>query len=230
MELYYDFHIHSALSPCAENDMTPNNIVNMAMLKGLNAICVSDHNCADNVMVIDKLAKEAGILFMPGIEITTAEEVHVLVYFNCAKTARDFGEEIYSSLPDVLNNEDFFGNQYVLDNEDNIVGKKDKLLISATPFSIDEVFSMGRQAGGVVVPAHVNKDANSIFANLGFFPPQIEFDTIEVTKGLHIPDECEKYRQLHSSDAHNLWQIAEKEEYLKLETATLENLFKKLVN
>ena len=81
MRLYYDLHIHSALSPCADDDMTPNNIVNMAKLKGLDLITVSDHNCGRNVEAASKVAEQAGILFLPGIEMTTAEEVHVLAFF-----------------------------------------------------------------------------------------------------------------------------------------------------
>ena len=95
MRLYYDLHIHSALSPCADDDMTPNNIVNMAKLKGLDLITVSDHNSARNVEAVAKVAQQAGILFLPGIEMTTAEEVHVLAFFEEPESAREFGDKLY---------------------------------------------------------------------------------------------------------------------------------------
>ena len=138
MELYYDFHIHSALSPCADNDMTPNNIVNMARLKGLDAIAVCDHNSTKNVMAIEKVARGAGITFLPGMEMTTAEEVHMLALFEKAQAAEAFGDMVYAALPDIPNKPDYFGEQLVMDENDEIIGKLDKLLISALPFDMDE--------------------------------------------------------------------------------------------
>lgn len=217
MKIYYDFHIHSALSPCGEDDMTPNNIVNMAKLIGLDAIAVCDHNCAANLPAVEKVAREAEILFLPGIELSTAEEVHLLAYFNDVKTACEFGEFLYDTLPDIPNNEDFFGHQYIMNENDEITGKKDKLLISALPFYFDEAVRLIRERGGIAVPAHINKGANSLLQNLGFFPPDIKFDTVEEWKGAPCETDISSYVVLHDSDAHNLADISERENSFDIE-------------
>lgn len=218
MEVFYDLHIHSVLSPCGSEDMTPNNIVNMALLKGLDVITVSDHNCADNAPAVERLAADAGIVCVPGLEMTTAEEVHVLAFFPDAKEARDFGSFIYGSLPDIRNNEAFFGRQLVMNEKDEIIGTKEKLLLSALPYDFMECCRLAGEYGGVVVPAHVNKEANSVLGNLGFFPDACSFGTIEVRPELaqdFVPD---TFRQVHSSDAHDLEFISEPEWTLEVES------------
>lgn len=228
MLLYYDLHIHSALSPCADDDMTPNNIVNMAKLKGLDLITVSDHNCARNVEAAARVAADAGLLFLPGLEMTTSEEVHVLVFFEEARAAREFGDKLYAELPDIRNQPDFFGNQFILNEKDEVVGTLDKLLISALPYDIDESCALVREYGGYAVPAHINKGANSVLANLGFFPPQLFFKTVETVPGLAIESDISRFEQIHSSDAHNLWQIAERERALEVEIANVRTILQKL--
>ena len=228
MELYYDFHIHSALSPCADNDMTPNNIVNMARLKGLDAIAVCDHNSTKNVMAIEKVARGAGITFLPGIEMTTAEEVHMLALFEKAHAAEAFGDMVYAALPDIPNKPDYFGEQLVMDENDDITGSLDKLLISALPFDMDECCARVLEYGGYVIPAHINKGANSALANLGFFPPQLTFKTIEVVKGLAITNDISGFHKIHSSDAHNLWQISERENAVEISENSVSAILKKL--
>lgn len=228
MRLYYDLHIHSALSPCADDDMTPNNIVNMAKLKGLDLITVSDHNSARNVEAVAKVAQQAGILFLPGIEMTTAEEVHVLAFFEEPESAREFGDKLFTELPDIKNRPDYFGNQLIMDENDEVVGTLDKLLISALPYDIDESCALVREYGGYPIPAHINKGANSVLANLGFFPPQLSFKTIETVPGLAIENDVSRFEQIYSSDAHNLWQIAERERHLEVKDANVRTILQKL--
>lgn len=209
--------------------MTPNNIVNMARLKGLDAIAVCDHNCAANAPAVERVAREAGLCFLPGIEMTTMEEVHVLAFFKNAREAEAFGEMIYAALPDIPNNEEYFGRQLVMDERDTVIGKKEKLLISALPYDIGQCCALVEEHGGVVVPAHVNKDANSILANLGFFPPQLSFHVVEVVKGMPMPGELAVYEPLHSSDAHVLWQISERENKLEVRGEDTDAFLKKFV-
>ena len=228
MRLAYDFHIHSALSPCAENDMTPNNIVNMAKLKGLDAIAVCDHNSTKNLPAVAKVTEAAGITLLPAMEMTTAEEVHVLALFEDVPAALAFGDMVYEALPDIPNKPDFFGEQLLMDENDEVTGRLDKLLISALPFGMDECCALIAQYGGYSVPAHINKGANSILANLGFFPPQLSFKTIEVTKGLAIINDISGFQQIHSSDAHNLWQISEAENTIEAEGNSVRAILKKL--
>ena len=151
MKLYYDLHIHSSLSPCGDDDMTPNNIVHMAMLKELNMIAVTDHNSARNLPAVKKVAEECGILLIPGIEVTTAEEIHLLTYFETVEETMDFGEYIYDSLPDISNRPEIFGEQRIMDETDAVTGHLDKLLLTASCHSIDalcrEVSAPGRGSG-----------------------------------------------------------------------------------
>lgn len=228
MKAYYDLHIHSALSPCGDDDMTPNNIVNMASIIGLDLIAVCDHNCTANLPALASVAKNVGITLLPGIELSTAEEVHLLAYFKDITTAIEFGEFIYDSLPDIPNNETFFGSQFIMNENDEIIGKKNKLLISALPYDLGECVNFIDQYGGVAVPAHINKSANSLLANLGFFPTEIDFKTIEVWKGDMVNADIKAYQVIHNSDAHNLSLIAERENYISVDSLLCEDIIKKL--
>lgn len=131
-----DLHIHSCLSPCGDEDMTPNNIVNMALLKGLDFIAVTDHNSALNLPAVESLARKAGLGFLPGIEVNTKEEIHVLAYLPDVERALVLDEWIMKHLPPTPNREDFFGEQRILNEEDECVGKLDRLLIHATDLSL----------------------------------------------------------------------------------------------
>ena len=123
MNIAVDLHIHSALSPCADDDMTPNNIVNMAILKKLDAIAVTDHNSCDNAEAIVKLAGSQ-LIVVPGMEVETKEEVHVLCYFEDVDKLLDFGELIRTKLPSVANIPQIFGNQLIIDENDQIIGER----------------------------------------------------------------------------------------------------------
>ena len=221
MRIYYDFHIHSALSPCASEDMTVNNIINMSRLKGLDAISVCDHNCAANLEAADRAAKKAGILFLPGLEINTAEEVHLLSYFKDVNAACAFGEAVYDALPNIKNDEVFFGRQLVMDEEDNVIGKMEKLLISSLPFTMDECVRMIGEYGGYPVPAHINRDANSVLSNLGFLPQNTPFKVLEVLPGRPAGVSLSGYRALYSSDAHFLQDISEKEHFISAKSKSI---------
>lgn len=213
MKFYYDLHIHSSLSPCADDDMTPNNIVNMALIKGLDVISLTDHNSTKNVEAVHELCRQKGIKFIPGIEVQTKEEVHVLCYFFDILDCLNFGEMIYNSLDCVKNNKYLFGNQLIMDKDDNIVDEAEKLLLSSSSFSVDEIFRM-MDGIGAVVPAHINRTSYSIISNLGFIPDIPNLKTVEVSSTSidnRIVDECiEKYKVLTSSDAHHLGHISER--------------------
>lgn len=209
--------------------MTPNNIVNMSVLKGLDAIAVCDHNCAANLKAVSEVARNAGILFIPGIEVNTAEEVHVLGLFGDVEDACVLGEALYNALPDIPNNEGFFGRQLILDENDEIMGRADKLLISALPYSIDECVRMIRAHGGFAVPAHINKGANSILNNLGFLPQNLCFTALEVADGMPAEGvDLSRYKILHSSDAHFLEDISERKYSLDADFKSAAQIIKTL--
>jgi hypothetical protein len=205
---YYDLHIHSCLSPCASDDMTPANIAGMASLKQLSFIALTDHNCGRNLPAMARASAEYGLVFLPGIEVTTAEEVHVLTYFRDVKTALDFGNMVYASLPDITNRPEIFGRQIVMSENDEPVCELPKLLLQATPFSIEDVDRRAQEAGGCAIPAHVNRASFSVLANLGFMPPGL-FRAAEVSPNLPCPPLDDALYILHSSDAHNLGDISE---------------------
>ncbi len=221
MKFFYDFHIHSDLSPCGDKDMTPNNIVNMAYIKGLNMIAVTDHNTIENYKAIEKIAQGLGILVVPGIEINTKEEVHILSYFKDYKSAKAVSDLIYESLPNIFNKSDIFGEQNIYNENDEIIGRLDKLLISASKYSIGEICTIVNKYNGVIVPAHINKKSNGILGVLGFFPTDINFEFIEISKSHELGERNKKmvmnYKKLVSSDAHILENISEPINYINLE-------------
>ena len=217
MELFYDLHIHSCLSPGGDDDMTPANIAGMAAVKGLDVIAVTDHNSCGNCEAVLEAGKQYGILVIPGMEICTAEEVHAVCLFPDMERAMDFDRLVYRNLPPVKNRRDIFGKQQRYDCRDQICGEEELLLINACGISFDQVWGLVREREGVMFPAHIDKNAYSLLANLGFVPPDSRFRTVELKdmSRLHSLRRAnpylEKCRVLCNSDAHYLEQIQEPE-------------------
>ncbi len=219
--IYYDFHIHSCLSPCGDMDMTPNNIVNMAALSGLNAIAVSDHNTVGNVKACMEVAKEVGITVIPGMEVETEEEVHILTLYPTIESAQEAALEVYKKLPSIKNRPEIFGEQAFMDSGDNITGYEEKLLISSAQMSMNYLFDVVKSVGGIYIPAHVDRHSYSVLTNLGFIPDDIDIKNIEISRMtqdvesfLTARDELKKYRIFRNSDAHYLQDIATPNAYL----------------
>ena len=214
-ELYYDLHIHSCLSPCGDDDMTPANIAGMAAVKGLDVIAVTDHNSCKNCPAVLAAAQEYGILAIPGMEINTSEEVHAVCLFEELKAAMDFDAYVYERLMAFPNKEEIFGRQLIYNKEDEICGTVPNLLINATDISFEGLWELVKGFGGVMFPAHVDKTANSLIANLGFIPPDSKFVTAEVKDlgKLHRVRKENPYlegcRIISNSDAHYLEDIHE---------------------
>ena len=167
MEYFADLHIHSCLSPCGDEDMTPANICGMAKLKGLDAIAICDHNSARNLPAAQELCDAYGLLLLPGMEITTREEVHLLGYFETVEAALAFGEMLRGHLPNKKNKPQFFGRQLVMNSDDEIIDEEEALLIGATDLPLAEATAQVTAFGGVPVPAHINRGANGLLINLG---------------------------------------------------------------
>ena len=236
MKCYYDFHIHSALSPCSDNDMTPNNIVNMAYLKGLNAIAITDHNSTKNVRAAIKIGKELGITVIAGMEIETKEEVHILSLFPTVELAEKAEKIIRANLPKIMNKENIFGEHIIIDENDNIVGKEEQMLITATSLSINDVFSLVRNCGGVAIPAHIDRHSYSILSNLGFIPDELNISTIEISKKTEDVEEylknlsfAQKYLVIRNSDAHYLGDISEKINYIEVDNNSIQEILQKFI-
>lgn len=206
MALHYDLHIHSCLSPCASEDMTPNNICGMAHIKGLELIAVTDHNSALNLRALAEAARRFQLLFLPGIELCTREDVHLLGYFPSVEAAEEMGARIRPLLPAMKNRPDFFGRQLLMDEADRVTGEEDALLIGALNLGFSEAVALVRALGGAPVPAHIHR-GNGLIEMLGFIPPGDQLKAAEVKPGDPVP---EGYAILHSSDAHQLQDISER--------------------
>ena len=212
IELFSDLHIHSCLSPCAHDDMTPANICGMAALKGLQMIAVTDHNSARNLPAVKACCDAFGLLMIPSMEITTKEEVHLLGYFETVDQALDFSEFLRPHMPRAKNKPQFFGNQLVMDEDDNVIAEEDELLIGASDLRLSELTALIRERGGVPVPAHINRGSNGLLINLGMMPEELAFTAVEVWRALPCPHTPQVGKVvLHSSDAHQLGDILEPE-------------------
>jgi len=227
--VYYDLHIHSALSPCADDDMTPNDITGMALLNGLDLIAVTDHNSFSNVESVMKAAQSLrlkqgkDLIVLPGIEVSTEEEVHVLCFFSDLETARIFESELFPFYSTLINRADIFGNQFLFDEYDRKTGEEKRMLIASASISFDNLFLLVNEYGGAFVPAHVDRDSFSVISNLGFLPPHLSIRSIEVSiagakNGFdkHNEEFFPQQKIIFSSDAHQLWNISEKDHYILL--------------
>ncbi len=211
MDAFCDLHLHSCLSPCADDEMTPWNMVGMARVKGLDVIAITDHNTACNAPDAMAAGQEYGVAVIPGMEITSREEVHILAYFPTLEDALAAGEEVYAHLPDIQNDPSLFGNQLIMRDGDTPSGTLDKLLLNATDLSVDEVCALIRKHHGIPVPAHINRGSNGMIGALGLMPFLPEHPVVEVYKPLDCPDYATKGRfLLHSSDAHHLEDVQER--------------------
>ncbi len=214
--MFYDFHMHSALSPCASEDMTPNNIVNMSLINGLDCIAVTDHNSCKNLRAILEVAKDTELLVVCGMEVTTAEEVHVVCLFPDIDAAERMEEILRAHWYTVPNKPDTFGVQAYMDTEDNVTGFCRHLLVTATDLGIYDLVRHTAELGGIAIPAHVDRTSNSLLASLGFLPSDLQVDFVELSKRIEDPvDYMDRNKRrfqrpltiIRSSDAHYLEDI-----------------------
>lgn len=217
--------------------MTPANIAGMAAVIGLNAIALTDHNTCRNCPAVMAAASMYGITVIPGMELCTSEEVHVLCFFPGLEQALDFDHFIYEEkLPSISNHPYLFGNQVIYNEKDEPAGILDKLLISATDLSFSELPSVLTSFEGVMIPAHIDKPSNSLISNLGLIPADSTFTTAE----LHDISHAETFRQLFpyleqcsfltSSDAHYLNDINEPVNFIEVENNNISSIFQLLKN
>lgn len=225
-EYYYDFHLHSCLSPCGDDEMTPNNLVNMAKLMGLQVIALTDHNTCRNCQSAMKVGEKIGICVVPGMELCTAEEIHVVCLFPAIKNAMDFSEFIKETMPKIENKKEVFGNQLVMDENDNVIDEEKILLTLASSVSIDEVYSLIQNYQGICFPAHLDRSSYSALAVLGSLAREMNFKWAEFTFKADIKSYQEKdevlgdMKILQNSDAHYLENINEKNRKIFLKENT----------
>ena len=228
MKLAYDLHIHSCLSPCGDMDMTPANLVGMAKVKELDVIALTDHNTCRNCEAAMKVGKAYGVLVIPGMELTTQEEVHVVCLFPGLPEAMGFDAYVYEKLQKIENRPEIFGRQVIMDEDDNELGEEPYLLINATDISFDRVNAAVKKFNGLMIPAHIDKTANGLIPTLGFVPEGSDFVCAEVAKKEKLPEILEKFPYfkecniISDSDAHYLEHINERVNFLEAESCTIE--------
>lgn len=213
MRVLVDLHVHSALSPCAENEMTPSAIVERALSVGLDAIAVTDHNSVGNVKTLYQAGAKRGLFVLPGMELQTREEVHLLCLFPSIEHALAWGSLVYPHLPDEPNRPDYFGEQLLFGDGDSRKGVEPRLLLNSTDLGVGDAVHMVRGAGGVCIPAHIDRPSYSLLANLGFVPPDLPVTALEVSWRIKPQDRLQRFGHLSayslicSSDAHRLSEI-----------------------
>ena len=219
---YYDLHIHSCLSPCADDDNTPNNIAGMAHLCGLDIVALTDHNSCKNCPAFFVASDRYGIIPVPGMELTTSEDIHVICLFESLEAAMDFDSNFQKHRTLIPNRTDIFGNQFILDGEDNITGTEDFYLTVASDISIENIREIAGGFCGVCYPAHIDRPSNGIIAVLGTFPESLDFGSYELNDRNNEAEYAVRYslgdkRSVVSSDAHILTSIKDKENYFELD-------------
>jgi PHP family Zn ribbon phosphoesterase len=208
-----DLHIHTVLSACAEIEMLPEFIMERVQQLGLGLIAVTDHNSAENVAAMLATAEGTGVTILPGMEVQTREEVHLLCLFDTLDQVTLWQEEVYAHLPPLKNKEDVFGAQVVLSTEGDL-SYNERLLLTSTSFSVEEVAQRVRDLNGLCIPAHVDRPAYSIIANLGFIPPDLGIVGVEISHLVSLKEartrfpQLEGYSLIASSDAHRLKDMA----------------------
>ena len=205
MLLRTDFHIHSCLSPCASLEMSPNAIVQRARAAGLDAIALTDHNCAFNLPAFAAVCRREGMACLFGLEATTVEEAHMLCLFDRLDAALEAGRLVYDSLPGIPNQPDRFGDQPIVNENEEILGFAEKFLISASAYDIRSLLELVHSLGGLFIPAHIDRSVYGVIAQLGFLPDE-DFDAVELT-ARGDPALALHYPILRNSDSHQLASI-----------------------
>ncbi len=235
MKCYCDLHIHSALSPCADKDMTPNNIVNMAVLCGLNMIAITDHNSIGNVTAAMKVAEELPITVVPGMELETMEEIHFVCLFPSFSAAEAFDAWLAPYRMPIKNRPEIFGEQLYMNENDEVVGTEELLLVTAATCSIYDAAPIVRKLGGIIYPAHVDRSSYSVISNFGMVPDDLGFTTVELSKNITQAEALEKYPYLFKyqiitdSDSHYLDTFYDTQNPIELPECTAEALIEKLL-
>ena len=214
MDKYYDLHIHSCLSPCAEDDMTPGNICGMARLAGLDIVALTDHNSCGNVRVFCERAREQGLIGVPGMELTAREEIHVVCLFPDCDGAERFSDVVSARLPDIENNPRIFGKQLFIGDDDEPRGEEPRLLLNAADVGIYDVAALAAGYGGIAFPAHIDRDAFSLLTVLGMWDENLGFTLTErAAEGVPTP-------YVVNSDAHRLGDIPDAQRKLSIAAPT----------
>lgn len=214
---YYDLHVHSCLSPCGDADNTPNNLAGMAFLNAVRVMALTDHNSSRNCPAFFEATRKYHIVPIAGMELTCSEDIHVVCLFETLEAALAFNDEVDTRRVRVKNRPEIFGEQLILDGQDQVIGQEEDLLINATTIALDEAPQLVANYGGICYPAHIDRPANGAIEILGDFPHYAGFKLAELHDRENRDEYVNRYgledvRLVFSSDAHYLDQLREGED------------------
>lgn len=224
-----DLHIHSCLSPCADLDMSPRAIAEVSVERGLDIVALCDHNSAENAGAAIRAGAQRGITVIPGMEISTKEEVHLLALFREEAQALAMQQIVYEHLRGT-NRPELFGDQIVANEMDEVEGFNDRRLIGATLLSFQEVIREIHRLEGLCIASHVDRPSFSLLSQLGFVPPDSALDGVEISRPMQRDElvaqfpGLEKLPMVFSSDAHFIKDIGRLFTMLSLEVPNLDEL------
>ncbi|MDY6970214.1 MAG: PHP domain-containing protein, partial [Spirochaetota bacterium] len=205
--------------------------VKEANRKNLSMIAITDHNTAENVEAVIKVAEKSDLYVIPGIEICTSEEVHIIALFNTIENSRSMQELIFSNLQPGENDEDLFGMQVIANEFDEVEGFNKRLLISATTLDVNTVVDTIHKLEGIALAAHIDRESYSLIGQLGFIPPDLKIDAIEISKNITIIEAKKRFKEygmlpfITSSDSHELDDVGVSFTQLQLESTSFNELY-----
>lgn len=221
-----DLHIHTCLSPCSDWDMSPKKIVRRSLKAGLDIIAICDHNTAENCAAVMKEGENQGLPVLPGIEVCSKEEVHILALFDHLDSVLAMQDYVYANLSGE-NQPDVFGFQVVANENDEVIGENPRLLIGATRLGLHDIVARTHKLGGISLSSHVDRTGYGIIGQLGFIPPDLEIDGVEVSYRVKLASARQEvpgignYPCIAASDAHFLDDIGKVTTNLVLAAPTI---------
>ncbi|PID57581.1 histidinol phosphatase [candidate division KSB3 bacterium] len=230
-----DLHIHSVLSPCGDYDMAPGPILEQAQKHKLDIIAITDHNSGANVNAFCEASRRMNIYVLPGMEVTTEEEAHVLTFFDTIEALMTWQAIVYTALPPIKNREELFGVQVEVAADNTVKKVNDRFLAGTTSLSIDTVVAQVNALGGMCIPAHVDKPGFSVIGRLGSIPPDLHIIGVEVYRTRTLSDaqqefpDTKTYSVVRGSDAHYLQDVGSASTCYFIESPTIHELRKALL-
>jgi PHP family Zn ribbon phosphoesterase len=221
-----ELHVHTVLSPCAEVEMIPPLIVSEALDRGIDLLAITDHNASANVAAVQQAAAGSGIVILPGMELQTREEVHLLCLFQELAELEGWQQRVDERMPKIANRPDYFGEQFVVDATGDFIRLEERLLLTSAEISLDEAIAEIHRRGGLAIPAHVDRKAFGLIANLGFLPDGVTVEAVEFSRHFDPTRADQIYPQLRgipyiqSGDVHRLDEFIGVNEF-ELEAPTL---------
>ncbi len=189
-----ELHVHTVLSPCAGVEMIPPVIVESALQKNINLIAITDHNATANIGAVMEASKGTGLTVLAGMELQTREEVHVLCLFDSLEQAEAWQRSVDAHFENFPNDVDKIGEQYIVDTTGNFIRSETRMLITNIDMSLEDAVRAVNALGGLVIPAHVERRAYGLLAELGFASPI--FEALEISRHTTVENVIKQFPQI----------------------------------